>query len=428
MSRAPVTVILVLALSLRLANALFLPLQGGDLILSDMKGYDQAALALLEQRPLPVHTAERYLFHPLGSDTYHPPGYYYFLASVYAVAGHRYVAVRMVQAVLDTITCLLVYLLGKRLFGEATGLLAAALAAVYPPLIFYTGVLLTESLTTFLLTGATWMLVRSVGADWRRGQIRRLVGGLLLGLAIITRSVLLITVPLVLFWLFVIAEGWLGWSTVIRRALFVLVPIVLLIAPITIRNYQIHSKLILISTNGGVNFFLGHGGTERLKNQVRNLPETWTENEIVGISPRTQPEEEALFYRLGWQYMRGHILPTARALPGKLLSMYWASDYWPASQSQAQIMRSVDVAFWRLALLPLSLVGLLAFRGRELRGAVLLYLIILSTAAIPVVFWAQPRFRMPVVPLFVILAAGATGALYRGVAHSGKASLEGTAS
>jgi hypothetical protein len=76
MNRVPVALILVIALSLRLANAFFLPLQGGDLILSDMKGYDQAALALLEQRPLPVHTAERYLFHPLGSDTYHPPGYY----------------------------------------------------------------------------------------------------------------------------------------------------------------------------------------------------------------------------------------------------------------------------------------------------------------------------------------------------------------
>ena len=426
MNRVPLALILVIALSLRLANALFLPLQGGDLVLSDMKGYDQAALALLEQRPLPVHTAERYLFHPLGSDTYHPPGYYYFLAGVYAVAGHRYVAVRMVQAVLDTITCLLVYLLGKEVFGEAAGLLAAALAAVYPPLIFYTGVLLTESLTAFLLTGATWMLVRSVGADWRRSQIRRLVGGMLMGLAIITRSVLLITVPLVLFWLIVIAEGWLGWSTVVRRALYMLVPIMLLIAPITIRNYQIHGKLILISTNGGVNFFLGHGGTERLKNQVRNLPETWTEDDLIGISPRTQPEEEALFYRLGWQYMRGHILPTARAVPGKLLNMYWASDYWPASRPQAQILRSVDAVFWRLALLPLSLVGLLAFRGHELRGAALLYLIIVSTVAIPLVFWAQPRFRMPVVPLFITLAAGAVGVFYQRLAQGGKASLEGT--
>ncbi|MBM4431687.1 MAG: hypothetical protein FJ026_15285, partial [Chloroflexi bacterium] len=80
MSRVTLALILLTALAIRLVNAFLLPGQAGDLILSDMKGYDRAALALLRQEPLAVHTAERYLFHPLGSDTYHPPGYYYFLA------------------------------------------------------------------------------------------------------------------------------------------------------------------------------------------------------------------------------------------------------------------------------------------------------------------------------------------------------------
>jgi len=424
MSKRLLTLIVIIALTLRLANAFFIPWQGGDLIVSDMKGYDRAAVALLAQKPLGVHTAERYLFHPLGSDTYHPPGYYYFLAGIYAIAGHSYVAVRVTQAFLDTLTCLLIYLLGKEIFGEAAGWLAAALAAVYPPLIFYIGVLLTESVTTFLLAGAAWLLLRCT----RTGQrpLCVILAGLLLGLAIITRSVLLITVPFVLFWLLFVAERWPGWNMAMRYGLALLVPIVLVIAPITIRNYQIHRQFILISTNGGVNFFLGHGGTQRLKDEVRNLPEVWSEGELIGISSRTQPEEESYFYQLGLEYVRSHPVRTIRSLPGKLKNMYWASDYWPASDAQANILRSIDLVFWRLLLLPLSFAGLLFFRGQEQRQAALLYLLILSTTIVPVLFWAQPRFRMPVVPCFITLAAGTLYELYRRFTRRGGLTLEGT--
>jgi 4-amino-4-deoxy-L-arabinose transferase-like glycosyltransferase len=427
MSKRLLMPIVIIALTLRLVNALFIPWQDGDLIVSDMKGYDRAAVALLRHEPLGVHTAERYLFHPLGSDTYHPPGYYYFLAGVYALAGHSYTAVRVAQAFVDTLTCLLIYLLGREIFGEAAGLLAAGLAALYPPLIFYTGVLLTESLTTLLLTGASWLLLRGIRTRRRSRHVLLVLAGLLLGLAIITRSVLLTTVPLALLWLLLVAERWPGWKRAARYALSMLAPIILVIAPITIRNYQIHGQFILISTNGGVNFFLGHGGTQSLKDKVRNLPEVFSEGEIIGISSRTQPEEEAYFYQLGWEYIRGHALPTLRSLPGKLRSMYWASDYWPASDVQASILRSIDLVFWRLLLLPLSFVGLLLFRGQKQRRTALLYLLVLSTVAIPLIFWAQPRFRMPVVPCFLILAAGTVYELYRRFTRKAESRLEGIA-
>ena len=209
-----------------------------------------------------------------------------------------------------------------------------------------------------------------------------------------------------------------------RYVAALLLPMMLVIAPITMRNYQIHGQFILISTNGGVNFFLGHGGTERLKNQIRNLPETWSEGELIGISRRTQPEEEMHFYQLGWEYLRGHIGPTLRSLPGKLRDMYWASDYWPATDAQASILRSADALFWRPVLLPLCLAGLLVLGRQQLRRPVLLYLLMLSTVAIPVVFWAQPRFRVPVVPCFLTLAAGTACEFLRRLSHANKSKTE----
>jgi len=457
MKRLALALILLVALALRLANAVFLPWQGGDRVVSDMKGYDRAAVALLNQQPLSVHTAEKHLFHPLGSDTYHPPGYYYFLAGVYAVAGHSYLAVRIVQALLDALTCLLVYSISRQIFGEAAGLLAAALAAVYPPFVFYTGVLLTETLSTFFLAAATWALLKTFGVSKQTPKVCWLaLAGLLLGLAALTRNVLLLAAPLALLWMLFVAQGWPGWSGSARYALALLLPLALVIAPITVRNYQIHQRFILISDNGGVNFFLGHGGTQRLKDQVRNLPGGADVSPAIGVSSRTEPQEDAYFYQLGWQYIRQHPLQTLRELPAKAAYLYWASDYWPASDAQANLLRAADLVFWKLLLLPLALLGLLLVRGQKLRHssrclrhssrclrhssrclrhssrclrrAALLYLLTLSSAAIPLISWVMPRYRIPVLPQVIVLAAGAGVELCRRLAQRSQCTLEGGAS
>jgi len=410
MKKLSIVLVVFLALSMRLLNAFFLPWQGGDLIVSDMKGYDRAAVALLEQRPLSVHTAERYLFHPLGSDTYHPPGYYYFLAAIYAVAGHSYLAVRIAQSLLGALTCVGIFLIGKELFGDTAGLLAAAAAAVYPPLIFYTGVLLTETLSMFLLIATVWLLLRYSRQPSRYALLS--VAGLLLGCAAITRSILIVTVPFILLWLLLIADRWLGWPTATRKALALIVPVIAAIAPVTLRNYQIHERFVLISTNGGVNFFLGHGGTQRHKNELRNLPEVVVEGQVIGVSPLTQPEEEARFYQLGWEYIVKNPLRAVRAVFEKLVRMYWDSDYWPASDVQVKIMRSADWVLWKLLLLPLSIVGITLCSPEERRRAALCYLIMASSLAVPLIFWAMPRFRVPFLPCFAALAAGAVCKLY----------------
>ncbi len=414
MSKLWLTCIVVIALGIRLLNAIFIPWQGGDLVVSDMQGYDRAAVALLEQSPLGVHTAEEYIFHPLGSDTYHPPGYYFFLAGIYGLLGHRYIAVRVIQGFLGTVTCLLIYLIGKEVFGETAGLLAATFSAVYPPLIFYTGVLLTESLGTFLLASATWLLLRWSRIEPTRRHALLWIAGLVLGLAALTRTVLLTAAPIGLLWVLLIAGRWPGWRRAVHYGLALCLPIALVITPITMRNYQIHGEFVLISTNGGVNFFLGHGGNPRLKDRIRNIPEDYEPGDpLIGISSRTATQEEAYFYQLGWQYVRQHPLRALRALPAQFRSMYWDSHYWPAASTQAHFMRMADRILWKLLILPLGLLGLLVIGRQQLRRAALLYAVVLCSAFIPLIFWAQTRFRVPFVPYFVILAAGTTHELWR---------------
>ena len=58
---------------------------------------------------------------------------------------------RLVSLVFGTLTAVLVLLLGRRVFDEETGLVAAAFAAMHPYMLRYSGDVLAEALYYFLV-------------------------------------------------------------------------------------------------------------------------------------------------------------------------------------------------------------------------------------------------------------------------------------
>ncbi len=89
------------------------------------------------------------------------PGYPLFLAGVYSIFGQENnTAVRIVQAVFDTGTCVIIGLIAFLWTGDEerkrkNGLLAFLLAALCPFIVIYTATILTETLTTFLMAAMT---------------------------------------------------------------------------------------------------------------------------------------------------------------------------------------------------------------------------------------------------------------------------------
>ncbi|MGD8491551.1 MAG: glycosyltransferase family 39 protein, partial [Anaerolineae bacterium] len=71
-----------------------------------------------------------------GADT-HPPLYPFLLYAWLRAAGSSPLAVRFLSALIGTLTVPLVFVLGRRAFGQATGLLASLLTAVSPVLVYY---------------------------------------------------------------------------------------------------------------------------------------------------------------------------------------------------------------------------------------------------------------------------------------------------
>ncbi len=123
---------------------------------------------------------------PFDSDLHYPPGYAVFLASVLRVADLDTAAVTFVQHGLGLATGVLVYFLGRRLFGPLVGLAAALVTVLDAELALYEHAVMAEALFTGLLVGAIALLVLGVARyPWPTAA----GCGFLLGLATLVRPV-----------------------------------------------------------------------------------------------------------------------------------------------------------------------------------------------------------------------------------------------
>jgi 4-amino-4-deoxy-L-arabinose transferase-like glycosyltransferase len=119
-----------------------------------------------------------------GQETSAEPVYPFFLAGVYTIFGHNYDAVRVIQIVLFAITVCILYSIANSIAGIRVALSAALLTSFYYPLVNQAGLLLQETLFTFLLV----LLVYSLYRAQTLGKWWWLLSGILLGLATLTKG------------------------------------------------------------------------------------------------------------------------------------------------------------------------------------------------------------------------------------------------
>jgi 4-amino-4-deoxy-L-arabinose transferase-like glycosyltransferase len=186
--------LLIVALGFRLFVALRLPNDTPD----DGRIYSQIANNVIEQHVFSHESQPPYI-----PSIIRLPGYPLFLAAIYKVFGHgNNTAVRVVQAVIDTLTCALVAWVAfewavdpKRKHRAA--LIAFALAAVCPFTAIYVATILTEVPTNFLavaLVLAVTFAFKATGdtnttnkTDRKRMLSWWILAGLIAGIAVLFR-------------------------------------------------------------------------------------------------------------------------------------------------------------------------------------------------------------------------------------------------
>ncbi len=320
---------------------------------------------------------------------YRAPGYPFFLAGVSTLLGHDIRVLRVVQAFVGALVPLLLVLLGQELGEKRAGWLAGLAAACYPHLVYFSARLLTETQFTLLLLLAMLILARAHGrSSWRLS----LAGGAALGLATLTRfSLGLLPLALIPVWF---------WHTPRprRQFVFVLLGFTLVLAPWSVRNYRILGSFVPLSTH------LGHHAWEVLGPQATGGPVadhiTWPE----GTHTLDELARDRMLKRKTWEHVQMHPARTI-GLVGRKFLRYWSplpND--PAHRTPLYILASL--ASFGVVLL-LALAALLQARRRLMPLWPLWLPLLYYTAVQVTISMGSIRYRVPIEPYLILLAATA---------------------
>jgi 4-amino-4-deoxy-L-arabinose transferase-like glycosyltransferase len=92
-----------------------------------------------------------------------PPGTSMMLAGTYLAFGeYRYIYLRVIQAIIDSFGCLLMFLIGRELFGRKVGLIAAFLYAIYLPIAYLSTWPLHDALMPFITLVSLYFFIKAV--------------------------------------------------------------------------------------------------------------------------------------------------------------------------------------------------------------------------------------------------------------------------
>jgi len=400
-----------------------------------------------------------------------PPLYPLWLAAIGSVVGPQVWAIKFVQAILGSLSCLFVYRIGRRAFRDARiGIAAGFFCAFNGTLIYFDGQIVSTNLEIFLVCSALLALLRARDGDrvtwW-------LIAGLAMGLAIINRGAMLFSLPWLVWWMFR-KETWesgppaaRGATPVagLRRSALVCLPVALCILPVTLHNFQndrsrsapalapgevaasepsnplerfVSRDFVFITSRVAMNLHLGNVPEHYATNDPNHRDCFSHANHVMKLPYRTTQERTAsgqqrvLFAETrraiaadpaGWLGLMGYKalhLVNGQEIP-RNANLY-------AERAHSTVLRALlwpgPIALPGGILFPLALLGLWLDR-RRWRERFALLALLWPRAAFVITFFVAARLRLPLVPILTLFAALAAVWLFDRIrawepAHFGK--------
>jgi len=355
---------------------------------------------------------------PTAEPFFTAPLYPFVLGALYAVFGAgAMLPVLLVHALVSALGAGFAALTARRLWGERAGWLAGAIYALLWTSIFFAAELVAVSFTVTLLLLAVWLLLRA-DAGARGGFFG---AGVALGAACLARPNLLVLAPL---WLWFAARPGGGrWR--VRRSLPFAVGLALAILPATAYNVLRGGAPVVIANSGGVNFYIGNnpeadgasvvlpGIPPSRLDMVQNLDRA-AERETGRLLDPAAVDRHFLRKGLAfWAEQPGRGLALQLRKLGLVVGMHERSNNkhlyfwrdrsallrWPLWLGFTPVLLLAALGFWRRDLAPDV--------RRLLLGSGVVFAVTLA------VFFVNGRFRLPLVALLVVPAAGGIDWLWR---------------
>jgi 4-amino-4-deoxy-L-arabinose transferase-like glycosyltransferase len=335
------------------------------------------------------------------------PLYPLMIGGVYTIVGEHERAVMLVHVLFFATTCLLAYDIGRRVFNQRTGVLAALACAMHPMLLRYLPSLHLETQLTLLMTLVLWLMVRFYEKPTVRNGV---LVGVAAGLGTLTKAVV-IAYP-VLFALGVV----LACRAARKRGQTIRTPWVplvvigvamgLTIVPWTIRNYRATGHFVLVSSGTSDAFLRGFIFSRTEFITLERPPYTDAENESNAYFRSLAAAEGTEWERDDYETDQILNAEAKRRLTSEPFGVVRKTvvglfTFWYQLTSLKNSLLAIVLA------VPAWLLAAIGWRRarQEARPAWLLFLPILYLNISLALLLALGRYSVPILPALMVMAA-----------------------
>ena len=373
----------------------------------------------LQYHVLAANLLDRGIFSLQASPPYEPdifrtPGYPLLMATIYGASGRSLLALAVVQVLLAACTTVLLASLAYRLRrSRAVAITAAVIWAIAPIPALFSGMIGPETLFTSLLVLVLYCLIHP-------GSSRRwwhaVLAGLAYGLAVLTRPIGIILIPILILVLL--------WQHPPRQWLRSLLPGVLAVGlvlmPWLVRSYRLYGQVTL-SSSGGFNLLFYNTASVIARETGVSFPDG---QELVGFYCQDylqrhpeidNPAEASQAMRaVAWYNLLDSLYGLAPGVSTAIVFLRpgMLDPNTPSGSPAMEVLGHPLVAFvatlltlFYVSLYALSALGALRlFRERDWFALVTMLLLIAEMLYVAGGA-SSSRFRVPVEPYLALLAA-----------------------
>lgn len=323
----------------------------------------------------------------------YPPLYPMFLAGAYKVFGYRFLPIKIIQSIMNVISCILIFLIAKRLFGKTEGWLALLLSLSYVIFIKMADILTTESLFVILFLLSLYILMESL----LKTNFRLLfISGLILGISTLVRGSTLLLPLFICVGIFCLLKrkygGEFEFKKVFKYISVLLISFILPISIWTIRNYMIYDTLVPVSTQGGTLLYASYFPPEG--KYFGKFP--GDKDFVKSLEMDSELERNRFLMQKVFEFIKSN--PKGVVKLGILKFFYlWAPFDW-------EIIGAGKYNYFYGFILPFFITGIFLTIRKSLEYLVL-YIPIVYFQIIAILTYGSPRFRIAIEPFLIILAA-----------------------